>query len=125
MFVIFFAKDFKVFCMIAEEPKFMSSPFFVMEFGNWHLLPGAPKDIVKEFEEFMANDDEYINSTTVNFCEKNRVVKLYDAVLLKDGRTATVIEIFDDTDCLFDISLPDGQYEQKFGTFDQIEKIVK
>lgn len=51
-------------------------------------------------------------------------VKLYDKVLLKDGRTAAVIEIFDETDCLFDISLPDGQYEQKFGTFDQIEKIV-
>ena len=47
-----------MFYMIAEEPKFMSSPYFVMEFGNWHLLPGAPEDIVKEFEDFMANDDE-------------------------------------------------------------------
>lgn len=50
--------------------------------------------------------------------------KLYDTVLLKDGRTAVVIEVFDDKDCLFDISLPNEQYEQKFGTLDQIEKIV-
>ena len=48
----------RMFYMIAEEPKFMSSPYFVMEFGNWHLLPGAPEDIVREFEDFMANDDE-------------------------------------------------------------------
>lgn len=44
--------------MMAGRPKFMDSPYFVMEFDNWHLLPGAPEDIVKEFEEFMANDDE-------------------------------------------------------------------
>lgn len=44
--------------MIADEPKFMSSPYFVMEFGNWHLLPGAPEEVVKEFEEVMENDDE-------------------------------------------------------------------
>ncbi len=51
-------------------------------------------------------------------------VKLYDTVLLKDGRKAVVIEIFDEKDCLFDICLPDEQYEQRFGTLDQIEKIV-
>lgn len=39
--------------MITDEPKFMNSPYFVMEFGNWHLLPGA-------HEEVMKNDDENI-----------------------------------------------------------------
>lgn len=44
--------------MPAYEPKFMSSPYFVMEFGNWHLLAGAPEEVVKEFEEFMASEDQ-------------------------------------------------------------------
>lgn len=34
-------------------PKFMDSPYFVMEAGNWHLKPGAPKEVVEEFEEYM------------------------------------------------------------------------
>lgn len=34
-------------------PEFLNSPFFVMEPNNWHLLPGAPEEVVKEFEEFM------------------------------------------------------------------------
>ena len=33
---------------------FLTSPYFVPEPNNWHLLPGAPEEIVKEFEEFMA-----------------------------------------------------------------------
>lgn len=36
------------------RPKFMDSPYFVLEFGNWHLKPGAPEDVVKEFNEWMA-----------------------------------------------------------------------
>lgn len=44
--------------MWAQRPKFLDSPYFVMEFGNWHLLPGAPKEVVEEFELFMNNDDE-------------------------------------------------------------------
>jgi len=39
--------------MTGPEPSFMSSPFFVDEMDNWHLLPGAPEDVKKEFEEFM------------------------------------------------------------------------
>lgn len=39
--------------MIGERPDFMDSPYFVMEIGNWHLKPGAPEEVVKEFEEFM------------------------------------------------------------------------
>lgn len=34
-------------------PKFLDSPYFVDEVDNWHLLPGAPEDVVKEFEEYM------------------------------------------------------------------------
>lgn len=39
--------------MIGERPDFMDSPYFVMEIGNWHLKPGAPEEVVKEFEQFM------------------------------------------------------------------------
>lgn len=39
--------------MIGAEPKFMNSPFFVMEEDNWHLLPGAPEEVVKEFNDYM------------------------------------------------------------------------
>ncbi|MCQ2598350.1 MAG: hypothetical protein MJ181_10950 [Treponema sp.] len=50
--------------------------------------------------------------------------KLFDTVLLKDGRTAVILEIFDDKDCLFEICLPNNQYDQEFGTLDQIEKLA-
>ena len=40
--------------MITICPKFIDSPFFVDEPGNWHLKPGAPDEVVKEFQEFMA-----------------------------------------------------------------------
>jgi hypothetical protein len=36
------------------RPKFMDSEYFVLEFGNWHLKPGAPPEVVKEFDEWMA-----------------------------------------------------------------------
>lgn len=46
--------------MIGVRPKFMSSPYFVGESDNWHLLPGAPANVVKEFNEFMeAKKAEY------------------------------------------------------------------
>lgn len=40
--------------MQIKEPKFMKSEFFVPQPGNWHLQPGAPDEIVREFTEFMA-----------------------------------------------------------------------
>lgn len=43
--------------MAGKEPRFTKSPYFVDEPGNWHLKPGAPDDIVQEFEEFMADDE--------------------------------------------------------------------
>ncbi|MDP4172016.1 MAG: hypothetical protein Q8906_15510 [Bacillota bacterium] len=39
------------------EPDFTKSPYFVDEPGNWHLKPGAPKEIQEEFEKYL-NDTE-------------------------------------------------------------------
>lgn len=39
--------------MNGKIPKFMDSPYFVRELFNWHLKPGAPKEIVDEFNEYM------------------------------------------------------------------------
>lgn len=48
--------------MSVPRPGFMDSPYFVMEADNWHLKPGAPKEVVEEFTEYMdrynANADE-------------------------------------------------------------------
>lgn len=44
--------------MIGSRPKFMDSPYFVMEEDNWHLKEGAPEDVVKEFNEFMEKDEK-------------------------------------------------------------------
>lgn len=41
-----------------ECPKFYDSPYFVDEPGNWHLKPGAPKEVVEEFQRFMELLDE-------------------------------------------------------------------
>lgn len=50
--------------MIGEMPKFYDSPYFVDEPGNWHLKPGAPEDVVKEFNEYMKADLDEITETT-------------------------------------------------------------
>lgn len=39
--------------MSIRRPKFVDSPYFVMEDGNWHLKEGAPEEVVREFEEYM------------------------------------------------------------------------
>ena len=39
-------------------PKFMESPYFVPEFGNWHLKDGAPKEVVEEFNAYMEKQRE-------------------------------------------------------------------
>lgn len=44
--------------MSVKAPKFIDSPFFVAEEDNWHLLPGAPEEVIREFEEFMQVYDE-------------------------------------------------------------------
>jgi SH3-like domain-containing protein len=38
---------------IMIKPNFIDSPYFVPEFDNWHLKPGAPEEVVKEFDEWM------------------------------------------------------------------------
>lgn len=50
--------------MIGVRPRFMDSPFFVMEEDNWHLKEGAPEDVVKEFNDYM-NGDGLMNRKTV------------------------------------------------------------
>ena len=40
--------------MSVVRPKFIDSPYFVPEEDNWHLKPGAPEEVQKEFDEFMS-----------------------------------------------------------------------
>lgn len=42
--------------MVGDMPKFLDSPYFVDEPGNWHLKPGAPEEVVKEFNAYMKGD---------------------------------------------------------------------
>ena len=42
--------------MSVQRPDFVDSPFFVMEEDNWHLKPGAPQEVQREFDAFMKND---------------------------------------------------------------------
>lgn len=45
--------------MTQTQPKFFNSPFFVMEQDNWHLKPGAPESVRKEFDEYMRPSNEF------------------------------------------------------------------
>lgn len=49
--------------MIGSRPKFMDSPYFVMEEDNWHLKPDAPEDVVKEFNEYMGYDEKPVKKS--------------------------------------------------------------
>ena len=44
--------------MSVQKPDFVDSPYFVAEENNWHLKPGAPPEVVAEFEKFMAQQKE-------------------------------------------------------------------
>ncbi len=35
------------------RPDFTKSPYFVDEPGNWHLKPGAPKELQLELENYL------------------------------------------------------------------------
>lgn len=39
--------------MSQPRPSFFDSPYFVEEYGNWHLKDDAPEELKKEFEEYM------------------------------------------------------------------------
>ena len=43
--------------MSVSAPKFINSSYFVEEPDNWHLKPGAPEEVQKEFDEFMKEYD--------------------------------------------------------------------
>ena len=58
--------------MIGARPRFMDSPFFVMEEDNWHLKEGAPEDVVKEFNDYM-NGDGLMNRKTVKKSFKDQI----------------------------------------------------
>ena len=51
--------------MIGEMPKFMDSPYFVDEPGNWHLKPGAPPEVVKGQPAIMPGIRADLNFTLV------------------------------------------------------------
>ena len=63
--------------MIGPQPKFFDSPFFVMEEDNWHLLPGAPKEVIDEFKEYMQDDEltepKEITRTTISSSQSVRI----------------------------------------------------
>lgn len=44
--------------MSQSAPSFWDSPYFVPETDNWHLKPGAPAEVVKEFNEYMGYDEK-------------------------------------------------------------------
>lgn len=49
--------------IFAKQPGFLDSEYFVMEDENWHLLPGAPAEVVNEFNAFMKNYKEIENGS--------------------------------------------------------------
>jgi hypothetical protein len=50
--------------MTRMRPKFMDSPYFVDEPGNWHLKSDAPEDLQEEFDEYMQSiEDENVPGT--------------------------------------------------------------
>ena len=52
-------------------------------------------------------------------------VDLFDTVLLKDGRVASIIEVFSDRDFLADIGDSPANWKTIDVTIDDIEKILK
>lgn len=56
--------------MVGRKPNFLNSPYFVGEPGNWHLKPGAPADVVQEFNDFMMDDESGDLEATPTIDEK-------------------------------------------------------
>ena len=61
--------------MIGSRPKFMDSPYFVMEEDNWHLKEGAPNEVVKEFNEFVdeLNAGKGSKENDIDFSMENEI----------------------------------------------------
>lgn len=51
-------------------------------------------------------------------------VKKYDTVLLKDGRTAAIVEVFDGKDFIADVGSSEKDWETITITIDDIEKVL-
>lgn len=49
-------------------------------------------------------------------------INLYDIVELKDGRTATIVEIFENS-YVADIELEEGEYDTQFITPDEVARV--
>jgi hypothetical protein len=45
--------------MSQTKPSFFDSPYFVEEYGNWHLTDDAPDELKKEFENYMKESGTY------------------------------------------------------------------
>lgn len=44
--------------MSQARPSFIDSPYFYVDDDGWHLKEGAPKEVIKEFEEYMGKQTE-------------------------------------------------------------------
>ena len=52
-------------------------------------------------------------------------IKMYDKVLLKDGRTASIVEIFKDGEAyLVDVDLPDNEWDTIDVKYSDIESVI-
>jgi hypothetical protein len=52
-------------------------------------------------------------------------IKQYDTVLLKDGRTASIVEVFDNKAFIADVGSSPKDWETISITIDDIEKILE
>jgi hypothetical protein len=48
------------------RPEFTKSPYFVDEPGNWHLKPGAPKELQAELDSYLSNLEDNDELGTIN-----------------------------------------------------------
>lgn len=51
-------------------------------------------------------------------------IKEFDTVLLKDGRTADIVEILSDSDFVADVGDSPADWDTIFVTLDEIEKVL-
>ncbi|MCD4839890.1 MULTISPECIES: hypothetical protein [Neobacillus] len=48
------------------RPDFTKSPYFVDEPGNWHLKPGAPKELQIELKNYLKSLEDDYQPGTIN-----------------------------------------------------------
>ncbi|TWD92286.1 hypothetical protein FB550_11916 [Neobacillus bataviensis] len=52
--------------MPRKRPEFTKSSYFVDEPGNWHLRPGAPKEMQVELENYLSSLENLHEDGTIN-----------------------------------------------------------